>query len=955
MKNHKFLSKVPLYLLIELVIIFVFSLLPFTWLKDGEVVKGVDTILGFNFKNQWTSRYYVWKYLQGTGYQLADQMGYFPFLLNFILSKTGLSLSFLHRFNLSFYFFLAGFGTWLLSLSLFGKNPNKKVLRLLIVSCYCFSYFASSIVWYRPSGQMHLFAITPIFLFFLVFIIKNIESASLKQTIKKGIIFSIISTFLVFGAFASNNMVVIPFFLIFFFGLLFLLNKNREVRIKLLSFFLIFGFCFGILNLWWEINFFQGLKEQYWGATYGGKIEESLQTFVGSSEYTNLSNTFRQLTHQELWSGGGPNQDSYHDWQQILDYPFIRFFSFYPVIFLFLSPLFIFPLKNQNKKILFSFWIILLFLVFLSKQGSPPFEKINYLILKLPYSAFWRHGSDKLIHLNSLLISIFSSLGIFEVYLFLKKLAIRKSLYFIIFSFLIIIGVIGYPIWSGKTLSSDGISMPGSKAIIPNYYYKMGEEIKKQPELFRLLHLPLFQGPIAYQWEKGVQTNLDPIDTAFHEKPEIINNFDSYYSRVFNFLENYFRQSTYNSDLSNSSYKALGWFNIKTILLHLDQRTSYTPRSGKYYGKPEVEVYAPRSEEYNYILENNENFSSTIFEKLIAYEIKPKYFLPRIYIPEETYLISIPQKPEQDGFYDIFSQFLTLPNIKTRSAFFLYQDLNQRKINEEKSLENQIISHSKIVVLPQKIDSASGEEKFKIIIPKTGQYKIYIKTGNLESSKLSFGDNDSFSAPKETKDSLSWIKVGEKNLKNGEQIFSFSFNIKSHSSQNPSEIVFIGEPIEKWFENSKPPKIKFSSISPTKYEVEISEIKEPYLLIFSETFSNQWKLSPTNNFQIEEKNKIGQYFEEEIQEFSHQNQFIDKHYLSWPSNQYTKKHFLVNSYSNSWLINQKDENTNTQYFYIEFVPQKIFTCGLFLTLLVLSSLFFLFFYKNQKKNEKFYR
>ncbi|GAH17504.1 unnamed protein product, partial [marine sediment metagenome] len=78
-------------------------------------------------------------------------------------------------------------------------------------------------------------------------------------------------------------------------------------------------------------------------------------------------------------------------------------------------------------------------------------------------------------------------------------------------------------------------------------------------------------------------------------------------------------------------------------------------------------------------------------------------------------------------------------------------------------------------------------------------------------------------------------------------------------------------------ENSKIPKITFLKINPTKYKIKVESAKEPYVLVFSESFHESWKLyinkinpdNPGNQKVYGEE--VASYFNGEIKEGTHRN------------------------------------------------------------------------------------
>jgi len=123
-------------------------------------------------------------------------------------------------------------------------------------------------------------------------------------------------------------------------------------------------------------------------------------------------------------------------------------------------------------------------------------------------------------------------------------------------------------------------------------------------------------------------------------------------------------------------------------------------------------------------------------------------------------------------------------------------------------------------------------------------------------------------------------------------------------------------------------KIDYIKINPTKYKIQIFGAKEPFPLVFSETFNPNWKIYGYGR----------QLFED--------------------------THILVNGYGNYWTINPFQvcnnkciKNSNGTYDFeliVEFWPQRLFYLGLFVSgLTVFGSFGYLFFdYRRRKKENK---
>lgn len=149
------------------------------------------------------------------------------------------------------------------------------------------------------------------------------------------------------------------------------------------------------------------------------------------------------------------------------------------------------------------------------------------------------------------------------------------------------------------------------------------------------------------------------------------------------------------------------------------------------------------------------------------------------------------------------------------------------------------------------------------------------------------------------------------------------------------------------------PTIKFTKINPTKYQVDVTNATNPYILIFLEAYSNQWKLidisrngagwtagfmrifglifsdvakisgkrSTDNNFVAVD------YFDGKVKEGKHINSFLDvRNFSSWGKTTIAEhNHFKVNGYANSWIIYPTDvQNRATYTITLEMKSQNYF-------------------------------
>ena len=148
------------------------------------------------------------------------------------------------------------------------------------------------------------------------------------------------------------------------------------------------------------------------------------------------------------------------------------------------------------------------------------------------------------------------------------------------------------------------------------------------------------------------------------------------------------------------------------------------------------------------------------------------------------------------------------------------------------------------------------------------------------------------------------------------------------------------------------PKIVFERVNPTKYYIHISEIKEPFWLIFGETFHPLWRLYFAGDVFPEVKNKkipkIG-YNGFNVSEIPSEDRFIlsdirflFKKYLS-------SSHKPINGYANGWMIDPDDLNGQSDCTLILFFwPQSLFCLGLIVVFMFLITSVYVFVFKRKR-------
>lgn len=121
-------------------------------------------------------------------------------------------------------------------------------------------------------------------------------------------------------------------------------------------------------------------------------------------------------------------------------------------------------------------------------------------------------------------------------------------------------------------------------------------------------------------------------------------------------------------------------------------------------------------------------------------------------------------------------------------------------------------------------------------------------------------------------------------------------------------------------EKKMPPKASSNKINPTKYVVDVKNAKVPYNLVFSESFSSDWKAYIKTC--IMSCSILQDWFLEPIPE---------------------ERHYLVNGFANGWYIIPSDSKNKVNYsVVIEYWPQRLLYIGGIISLLTLIVLLIYF-------------
>lgn len=132
------------------------------------------------------------------------------------------------------------------------------------------------------------------------------------------------------------------------------------------------------------------------------------------------------------------------------------------------------------------------------------------------------------------------------------------------------------------------------------------------------------------------------------------------------------------------------------------------------------------------------------------------------------------------------------------------------------------------------------------------------------------------------------------------------------------------------------PKITFSEINPTRYRVLISGAKDPYTLVFSDSFHDGWKAYITkaegqNRTQLGASSDGKIYLDGDVKRVTSPRTFFSSDFLKFWDRKLIpeERHLMTNGFANSWYITPEDAGLRSDYeIIVEFWPQRLFYFGL---------------------------
>lgn len=553
-KNHY-------HIYIEIIFLFLISLIPLFWFDPNHVILGRDSGYPIDYSGYFQQRLFTWLSSQNFGTDITSWLGQIPLLgLQALVSSIGVKLVDVQKITMVFWFFAISTSMYIFIRYLF-SDRKYWLIRIVAVLVYILNFHLYSFAVQGSQTTFSVYALLP--LVPLVFIkLMRRELSPLKAAVYINIAFFIFNAGGVLGVPLLGSVGIVTAALVIYFCI-FLYAEEGLKRLKRL---LLFGFWSGLifipLNAYWLLPFLMFFKQQF-GATVqsAGGIDAAVGWAKFVSEYTSFTRLSR-LQGDHDWY----NHPNFYS-NAFIDNPILIIASF--VFPLLAYSAYFFIRKNEEKKIVLLFMFVSIIAFFFSLGAHAPFGGLYvWLMEKVPGFVAFRSPYYKFVPALYLSFAILSSISLYYI---LDRIKLIKLRHFISTMCIFLLIGYSYPFFQKENLAFE---KPFSSMVkVPEYVLNFMKNQKASSSDGRILVVPQLNNnfPIfAYNWSYW---SLQPIFHGLTDKGFVYNSVGSltkneelHVSSLYEAL----RERDYKS-FTEMSQK----LNIEYILLTLDTVNNY--------------------------------------------------------------------------------------------------------------------------------------------------------------------------------------------------------------------------------------------------------------------------------------------------------------------------------------------------------------------------------------------
>lgn len=149
------------------------------------------------------------------------------------------------------------------------------------------------------------------------------------------------------------------------------------------------------------------------------------------------------------------------------------------------------------------------------------------------------------------------------------------------------------------------------------------------------------------------------------------------------------------------------------------------------------------------------------------------------------------------------------------------------------------------------------------------------------------------------------------------------------------------------------PEIIFQKVNPTRYRVKVVGAKNPFWLVFSESFHEYWKIYPSmpNDWAPDFQETVAEYPQLKVTEGRHEVSLTPRDVRFLWKEPLNSEHQIVNGHANGWYIDPKGSRLGEDFILdVYFVPQSLFYLGFGISGIILISCLGYLVWSARKRN-----
>ena len=466
----------------------------------------------------------------------------------------------------------------------------------------------------------------------------------------------------------------------------------------------------------------------------------------------------------------------------------------------------------KKTKRLFIFLIAVSFFV-LNGSNFPTGFLFEFFFTKFSPLQLLRNPYEKFGILLSLSYSILFGFGLYKIF---NKSKIKGYILIFVLTFTIVV-----PTWNGIVFGSEEYN---AYVQIPEDYNTVNNILNQDKSGSRSLSVPIIPGDsVHFGWETpyyGIQPNRYLFSSSVMGRITRVHEIDGYWEAL--------RRGYYQGTLSNLAR----YGNLKYLIVHKDLDTVFSGLDEKQKELIALTNYTKPSNSNKtvicdgYIMDTQCDVSELNWKEVgfivLELEESAKGFI-RLELQDsnQQYLV---YNGELDIYYQIepdTKKLIIDTRIPTGRHERFSEDIVQYlSVRFVPDVENENIKLSEISIT----EGESYDVKYLDNIFDGKYLSLYEIISETESSKIY--------SPKLIESANTWATL----IQN--QYFPDAFVLNKHKTAD----------IDFNFEAQFLPEISYTKINPEEYEVSIKNAKNPYWLVFSESYNTNWRITDVQNY-----------------------------------------------------------------------------------------------------------